>query len=148
SLRFQELREGGGQLFIWPEAAAEIAVIEQADGELEIAFVQRATFRGRVDGLAHTQSGVPQDTKKLGDAVARGCAGLLIREQQQIDIGEREQLAPAIAANGHGSYRRSGAIESREHKVIDGVAALQGFSGKRILQNWHNVFTCRTGNTG
>ena len=107
----EEAGEALAELTVEADVAAEEAFVEQADGEFEVAVVQRAGLLDGVDGLAAAQAAVPQAAHEIGD----GRAGSRVEqrpagEDQQIDIGIREQLAAAVAADSdeRESFRESG----------------------------------------
>lgn len=89
--------EGGVRRFI----AAQIALVQQADGEFEVTFVDLATFGGRVNGVANAQAAIPQALKELSDALDRSWG-----EQQQIDVGVRKKLAASVSADGDHRHSR------------------------------------------
>ena len=85
-------------------------LVEQADIQLGVLIVDFGAFGGRTHGLADAQAGIPQVLQKSGDDLLLfgGQAGGRV-EQQQIDIGEGEQMTAPIAAHGNDGSARGDA---------------------------------------
>ena len=81
--------------------AGEEALVEQADVQLGILVVHREAFLGSAHRLAHAQAGVPQPLQESGD-LRFTIAGdrFVLAQKQQVDIRKREELAPAVSADG------------------------------------------------
>ena len=106
----EEAGEAFAELAVEADVAGEEAFVKQADGEFEVAVVERAGLLDGVDGLAAAQAAVPQAAYEIGDGGAgSGVEQRPAGEDQQIDIGIREQLAAPVAADGdqRESFRES-----------------------------------------
>ena len=140
-----EARQAVGQPGVERAVAGEEALIEQADVEFGIGIVHLDAFVGGAHGVAHAQAGVPQMLEECGDGLLGGRDVPVGREQQQqIDVGVREELPPAVAAHREqatldatpGNSRRSRGIH---HQAVhfggtfgkrgQGVAASPGIAG-------------------
>ena len=99
--------------------AGEITLIQQADVQLNIAFVKLGAFLRRAHRIADAQARVPQPLQECRDGVApalrRPLAG---KQQQQVDVGMREKLAASVTADGQQS--RSGRRGGRQ-RVAPGI---------------------------
>ena len=117
--------------------AGEVALVEQADVQLDVALVNLGALGRRPDGVADAQAGVPQVPQKRRDGVLRVHGQLLgFEQQQQVHIRVREQLAAAIAA--HREHRQTGWRGRKQqprrgfqHQAVHLRVAL-GQSGRRI----------------
>ena len=105
-----EARQAVGEPRIEHAIAGEESLIEQADVEFRIPVVHLAAFGRRAHRVAHAQSGIPemlQEGRNRGLTLHRLPLGG--EEQQNVDIGVRKELPPAIPA--HGEHRNLTATE-------------------------------------
>ena len=107
-LQLDELGAGGAEIVPEPAAEAvgeglvapEVAVLEQAGADGDVAFgVAQAVVDG-ADRVADLEAQVPEAVERaLDQALAPG--GLLVGgEEEQVDVGEGRHLGAAVAADG------------------------------------------------
>ena len=103
--------------------------VEQADVELGIVCRELGAFAGIPDRVRDTQLGVPQRGEQCRDLLAAllGLLGLA-EEQQEVDVGVREEFAPSVAANGDGGDPAAFAAELLPETAADDVVHRIGAS--------------------
>ena len=107
------------QLGVERAVAGQVALVEQADVQLDIVVVHLGAFVRRAHGVADAQPGVPQALQKRGDGLLVAApVPLGFEQQQQIDIGIGKQLAAAVAA--HGEHRDAGR-QQPEQQCVGGL---------------------------
>ncbi len=109
-----------------PWVPADEALIEKADGELEVALVQLARIGDGAHRMAYVQAFVPQDAQELGEWLfVAWMIGQLVDQQQQVDIGIGKQLPAAITADGDYREIRLGAVERGSHGAVHAGGAVR-----------------------
>ena len=81
-------------------AAGQLAPLEQGGHHRQVGPRFLDAGFGGADAVADLQADVPAGADEALNAFDAGLIGLVRRQQQQIDVGVRLQLAAAIAADG------------------------------------------------
>src|SRR5579864_4553647 len=77
----------------------QIALVEQADVQFDVAVMQFRAFGGRAHRMADAQAGIPQLLEESGNGIFEARSSFVVREQQQqIHVGVRKKLAPPVTA--------------------------------------------------
>ncbi len=142
----KELRELGVECLIQIPISSQKPLIDQADAELYVLAIELAAFMDRAHRLADPQAAIPKSTQKSGEGIPLlSSLDLPFRQDENIDVGVREQVTPPKPADGKDSeplrkHRGHCSRISRLHQFIHHRAALSdggGYvsSGEEILLN-------------
>src|ERR1700704_4029747 len=82
--------------------AREVAAVEQRNGELGITGVEAIALAQHSRRGAQLPAQVPHFLREAADGIFENLLGLAVpEEKKQIDIGMREQPAPAKSSGSH-----------------------------------------------
>src|SRR6185312_11297340 len=112
-LTLQQLRDGLGRQFsIEKRIARDEPMVHQRDGKLSILLVESLALRELASSGGDPYSGVPHLLIYPPDRIFHILLGQTsIEEKEQIDVGVRKQLRPAVSTDGHqGNARCKSAI--------------------------------------
>mmetsp|Transcript_23333 Transcript_23333/g.40579 ORF Transcript_23333/g.40579 Transcript_23333/m.40579 type:complete len:732 (-) Transcript_23333:1538-3733(-) len=133
---FAALKEVGAQAVIQRGRQVRVAhqkpVFQHRRADGEILSTQPDAIAHRAAGVPHLQLEIPQDIKRRFDHILGPGGDLVGRQKQQIDVGERGHLAPAIAAHSdHGEALAGG---GGRIGVQQGLGGAQGRHNQLIRQ--------------
>jgi hypothetical protein len=127
-LAMKELGQLGFQTAMTCTVAAQEAMVQHADGQLQIALMQFQAILHRVNGLAHPQTGIPQGFQEFRDRLALFLRFVRSRVQQQkIDVGIGKQLAAPVSAYGDNCHRRPNVLECGGDDPVDVIGPAEEF---------------------
>ena len=95
------LPEGLAALVIQRPVAPQIAGLQQGGADGQVLLGQAHAVGRRAGGVAHLQPQVPQHIQHVFGHAFGPRRALVGDQEQQVHVGERRQLAPAVAAGGH-----------------------------------------------
>ncbi len=99
SVDVQVVREHGPELPAQAPRAVEKAIFEEAGPDGDVAGHFRHALGDGADGVAQLHAGVPQRGEEPFDG--RGGGGTTVgQKDQHVDVGMREELTSAVAADG------------------------------------------------
>ena len=101
--------EAAGELRMQRHVPGEQPRVDHGCPHRDVPLGLRDALADRARGVADLQAEVPQEVQAELDGGERLGRGLLGRDEQQVDVAERRQHAPAVAASGHHGERRLGA---------------------------------------
>ena len=112
--------------------AKQVTVFQHGGANGEILAPQSQAIADGAAGVADLELEVPQDVERRLDHRLGPWRDLVGRQKQQIDIGKRRHLAPAITANGN--HRQPFAIGGRRVGVHHLHCGAQGPADQTIGQ--------------
>ena len=121
------------KLLVERELAGEEAAVEGGQGELEIVGIEAAGFLEGAGTGAGAQADVPHALDNGAHRLSRLLLGFLVGEgEKHVDVGVREQILAAVAAQGDQGDIRSGlagegaAPHFNQDAIDDGRAPADG----------------------
>ncbi len=123
--------QGGGEVGV----AGEVAGVEEAEVDLEVAAGGLAGLGGGAYGVVEGEALVPDGVPEaVGDGGDLGRAGGAVVQEQDVEVAAGGELAAPVAADGDERDAPGGAQETAEPAVGDaGQAGAPGRAGQGLL---------------
>jgi hypothetical protein len=95
--------------------------IDQAGADGQVVFGIGQAMRDAARGVAHLQAEIPHEIQHELDHAQRDGIGFVGRQEQQVDIAERREHGPAIAAGGGDAdaVRQAGRAADFVHRMLE-----------------------------
>ena len=137
AIRPKELRQLRREQIVQVMVANQKPLVDEAYAQLDVGLIELAALGNSANGLAKAQSAIPHRSEKGGQGLSL-CVALyfLVYEKEQVDIGVRKQLTPAVSSHGEdghavGEGRRKVASKCMGHELVDKRASTKN-GGSRV----------------
>jgi hypothetical protein len=122
--------EGGLEALKQTEITSDRPGIDQRHEELGIVDFQACELVNLANLVADDETGIPQGVQDKAEEPFLGGTEMAAEEHQQVDVGVKAQLPPAVAADGDHGHRLFGAGRGGQELAEQRIEAF-GVAGER-----------------